>query len=268
MRSSGSGAMRPGWMCRDDTGSRLAMAARGGLESLLAVLLAPACPVCLRLLDRPTRGLVCPACWAAVPRLTPPVCDRCGDPLPSWRVVSRQNARCPRCRRGRAVGPYETALRRIVRFFKYDRRHTLAAPLGALMRQHGSALLTDADCVVPVPLHPRRRRARGFNQAAELAAHLGPPVVHALRRTVATPPQTGLPAARRHGNVRGVFAPARARRGWGNKGDTLRGACVVLVDDVTTTGATLEACARVLRGCGVREVRALTLARVVCRESH
>ena len=135
-------------------------------------------------------------------------------------------------------------------------------------------MLADADCVIPVPLHPRRRRARGFNQAAELAAYLGPPVVHALRRTVATPPQTGLPAAQRHRNVRGVFVPARPRpwwMGWERRGArsvaAVQGACVVLVDDVATTGATLEACARVLRGCGVREVRALTLARVVRRES-
>ena len=210
-----------------------------------------------------------------MPRLTLPVCDRCGDALPTWRVISQQCMRCPRCRRspsaldrGRAVGPYESTLRRIVHLFKYGRRHTLAAPLGALMRQHGAELLADADCVVPVPLHPRRRRARGFNQTAELAAHLGPPVVHALRRTVATTPQTGLPAARRHGNVRGAFAPARARRWWGGRRDTMHGTCVALVDDVTTTGATLEACARVLRGCGVREVRALTLARVVRRESR
>ena len=256
-------------------GSRLAVAARWGLDSLLAVLLAPTCPVCQSLLDRPTRGPVCPTCWDTVARLTPPLCDRCGDPLASWRVVSQRRARCPRCRRspgalarGRAVGPYEGTLRRIVHLFKYDRRHTLAAPLGALMRQHGADLLADADCVVPVPLHPRRRRARGFNQAAELAAHLGPPVVHALRRTVATSPQTGLPAAQRHGNVRGVFAPARSRRGRGAKGGTVRDACVVLVDDVATTGATLEECALVLRGCGVGEVRALTLARVVRRGSR
>ncbi|MDP6580946.1 MAG: ComF family protein [Vicinamibacterales bacterium] len=253
--------------------SRLGDATRAGLDAVLAVLLAPACPVCQTLLERPTRGSVCPACWDAVPRLTPPVCDRCGDPLPSWRVISQDRARCPRCRRrpsaldrGRAVGPYEGTLRRIVHLFKYDRCHTLAAPLGALMRHHGSDLLADADCVVPVPLHPRRKRARGFNQAAELAAQLGPPVVHALRRTVATSPQTRLPAGRRHGNVRGVFSPARAFGGWGDGGGSMRDACVVLIDDVATTGATLEACARVLRRCGSREVRALTLARVVRRD--
>ena len=150
-----------------------------GLDAALAVLLAPVCPLCQTLLDRPTRGLVCAACWDNVPRLTPPVCDRCGDPLPSWRVVSTLSTRCAHCRhrlsaldRGRAVGPYESTLRQIVHLFKYDRRHTLATPLGALMRQHAIDLLGDADCVVPVPLHPRRQRARGFNQAAELAALL------------------------------------------------------------------------------------------------
>lgn len=239
-----------------------------GLDSLLAVLLASTCPVCQTRLEQPTGGAVCPACWDAVPRLTPPLCDRCGDPLPSWRVISQYLTRCPRCRRspsaldrGRAVGPYEGTLRRIVHLFKYDRCHTLAAPLGAMMRHAGADLLADADCVVPVPLHARRRRARGFNQAAELAAHLGPPVVHALRRTVSTRPQTGLPAGRRHSNVRGVFVSAH--RGPGPVGVATRDARVVLIDDVATTGATLESCARVLRQCGTREVRALTLARVV-----
>ena len=291
MRSNGSGVTPSGWMCNRlhrvvkirppsaGAASRAAVAAGRGLDSLLAVLLAPTCPLCRTLLDRPTQGLICPACWNAVPRLTPPVCDRCSDPLPSWRVISTQCARCPRCRRttsalerGRAVGPYENTLRQLVHLFKYERRHTLAAPLGALMRRYGADLLADADCVIPVPLHPRRQRARGFNQAAELAAHLGPPVVHALRRTIATPPQTGLPAARRHRNVRGVFAPARTRPWWtgcgrwGTRSVAVQGACVVLVDDVATTGATLEACARELRRCGVREVRALTLARAVRRE--
>ncbi|MDP7480275.1 MAG: ComF family protein [Vicinamibacterales bacterium] len=293
MHSSDSGATRCGSRSREDArevrreregfASILRHTAAGaaaglpglawsGLDALLAVLLAPACPVCQSLLERPTRGTVCPACWDAVPRLTPPMCDQCGDPLPSWRVISQDRARCPRCRRrpsaldrGRAVGPYEGTLRRIVHLFKYDRCHTLAAPLGALMRHHGAELLADADCVVPVPLHPRRKRARGFNQAAELAAQLGPPVVHALRRTVATSPQSGLPAGRRHANVRGAFAPTRAHRGLGDGGSLVGDACVVLVDDVATTGATLEACARVLRGCRSREVRALTLARVVTR---
>ena len=151
---------------------RVARAAGWGPDALLAVLLAPTCPLCRTLLDRPTRGLICPACWNAVPRLTPPVCDRCSAPLPSWRVISTGCARCRRTPsaldRGRAVGPYENTLRQIVHLFKYQRRHTLAAPLGALMRRCGADLLADADCVIPVPIHPHRRRER--DQPRQLTA--------------------------------------------------------------------------------------------------
>ena len=157
--------------------------------------------------------------------------------------------------RARAVGPYEGALREIVHALKYDARRSLAAPIAALMRRHGADILDGADCVVPVTLHPSRRRERGFNQAVDLARHLGLPDVPALRRVRATRTQTGLPAAQRHRNVRAAFSMS------GGRG--LTGAIVVLVDDVCTTGATLEACAAVLKRAGVREVRALTAARVV-----
>ena len=126
-------------------------------------------------------------------------------------------------------------------------------------------MLRDADCVVPVPLHWSRRRQRGFNQASDLARHLGLPAMRLLRRTRPTATQTGLSAARRHGNVRGAFAVRRGLEGLvGREGrDRLEGLVVVLVDDVCTTGATLNSCARVLKQAGVREVRALTAARVV-----
>jgi ComF family protein len=133
------------------------------------------------------------------------------------------------------------------------------------MRERGVELVGGADWAVPVPLHPSRRRQRGFNQAEDLTRHLGIPVRHLLVRTRATCPQTGLPAAQRHRNVRGAFALAR-RPLLRHQESTLRGSTVVLVDDVTTTGATLEACARVLKeGAGIREVRALTAARAVRR---
>ena len=250
---------------------RLAEAGRQGLDALLAVLLAPACPVCTTVLDAPTRGPVCPACWRDVPRVTPPVCDGCGDPLttdPTARPPTACCRRCPRphalIARRRAVGPYEGVLRRLVHILKYERRHTLAPRLGGLMRESGAEMLAGVDCAVPVPLHPRRQRARGFNQAAELAVHLGLPVVGALRRIRATAPQSELPAGRRRINVRGAFAPAR-RYGVGSGRAAVEGACVLLVDDVVTTGATLAACARVLRRAGAREVRALTLARAAPR---
>jgi ComF family protein len=158
--------------------------------------------------------------------------------------------------RMRAIGEYDGALRSIVHALKYDGRRSLARRLGAMMRRRGADVLDGVVCAVPVPLHGLRRRRRGFNQAADLAAELAVPVVAGLTRVRATAVQTGLPAAQRHRNVRGAFAVTRAGR-------ALAGQIVVLVDDVSTTGATLEACARALKEAGVREVRALTAARVV-----
>ncbi len=126
------------------------------------------------------------------------------------------------------------------------------------MRERGAGLIEGAACAIPVPLHPSRRRHRGFNQAADLARQMGIPVVAALRRVRPTPTQTSLPAAQRHRNVRDAFTATRAGR-------SLAGTAVVLIDDVSTTGATLDACARALKQAGIAEVRALTAARVVAR---
>lgn len=173
------------------------------------------------------------------------------------------DTRCSRCRRtarlivhGRSIGAYEGALRDILHALKYDHRRSLAKPLGALMARAGATVAEGADLAVPVPLHFTRQYARGFNQAAELAAHVGLPVVHALRRRRATVTQTDLPEGRRHRNVQGAFALRRS---------IPPGAVVVVVDDVTTTGATVDACARVLLDAGAAEVRALTAARAVAK---
>ena len=134
-----------------------------------------------------------------------------------------------------------------------------------LLRDAGRDLLDDADACVPVPLHWRRRWIRGFNQAEWLADGLGVPMARLLRRQRWTPPQVGLPEAGRHRNVRDAFGwdGQEARRLGLPEGRLDRGSVLVLVDDVATTGATLEACARVLRAHGAGEVRALTAARAV-----
>jgi predicted amidophosphoribosyltransferase len=199
-------------------------------------------------------------------------------PQSPWRPARET---CARCRRVagpltiRAVGPYEGRLRDVLHVFKYDGRRSLGPALAALIRSQASDLLASADAVVPVPLHGARRRRRGFNQARDLAAGLGPPVLDALRRTRATPAQAALTAGARRRNVRGAFALAPASRwsraGWrasrgtrvARMADALYGRAVVLVDDVVTTGATLEACAGVLRAAGAAEVRAVTVARAV-----
>jgi ComF family protein len=246
--------------------ARLTTISRLVVDALAAVLLAPACAACGEPLEHPTRGVVCARCWASIVPVTPPICDSCGGPLATWRTLPANKGTCVRCRRfdravhrARAIGSYEGSLRAILHAFKYDSRRSLARPLAALMRTRAQPLLDGVAFVVPVPLHPSRRRQRGFNQAADLAAHLGVPVLHALDRTRRTRTQTELPAAQRYKNVRGAFA---ARRSTVIERQ-LRGSTVVLVDDVSTTGATLDACARALKLAGVEEVRALTVARAI-----
>jgi ComF family protein len=123
------------------------------------------------------------------------------------------------------------------------------------MQQRCGAVLAGADVIVPVPLHIFRRFGRGFNQADDLSAALGLPISRALRRSRHTSIQADLPAAARQANVKGAFRLVTR--------DTVQGACVVLVDDVSTTGATLEACAQALKHGGAREVRAVIAARAV-----
>ncbi|KPK16652.1 MAG: hypothetical protein AMJ62_04740 [Myxococcales bacterium SG8_38] len=160
----------------------------------------------------------------------------------------------PSTERGAAFvygGPVADAIHR----FKYDGRSELANALGALMREAALRLEGDVDAVVPVPLHWRRRRARGYDQAALLAKPvaqaLGVPVrLRGLRRVRDTPSQVDLSHRERQRNVEGAFAPFRlhgARR-------------VLLIDDVRTTGATLDAASRASKAGGAREVHTLVLA--------
>ena len=149
-------------------------------------------------------------------------------------------------------------MKEIIHALKYERRRSISAPLGALMRATGARVLEGADLVVPVPLHPRREYQRGFNQAQDLASHLGLPVAPLLKRVVHTRSQIELPKDQRHANVKGAFALTQVP----GPGFRVPGV-VVLVDDVSTTGSTLDACARVLKSAGIKEVRAITAARVV-----
>jgi ComF family protein len=248
---------------------------RAVIDGLLAVLLAPACLACGTPLPSPSRGPVCADCWLSIRPLSPPLCPRCGDPvlqLPRADGAEPGTTCCPRCLHqpspitiGRSAGAYEGALRSIVRALKYEGRRGLAAPLASLMRERGAEVLRGADLVVPVPLHWRRQLVRGFNQAEDLAWALGLPVCRALARTRATRPQFGLRPGARQRNVAGAFAPRRGLVSRRRVTGRLEDACVVVVDDLATTGATLRACGSVLMGMGAREVRSLTAARALTR---
>jgi ComF family protein len=217
-------------------------ALRDGLDAVLAVALGASCAACGELLDHPTRGPVCGVCWRSI----------AAQPAPLVQISAV-------IERAQAIGLYEGALRSIIHSLKYEGRRSLATPLAQLIRDRCGYVVDGADVAVPVPLHPSRRRQRGFNQALDLARGLGLPVSRALRRIRATDSQTGLSAAGRHQNMRGAFAPSRLP--WRSR--SIEGRIVLLVDDVSTTGATLEACARVVNAMGAREVRAVTAARVV-----
>ena len=219
------------------------MTLRAVANALLTSLFEPPCAACAQVLPHPLDSAVCDRCWASVRHST------ClNEHLRDGHAVDWVGA----------VDLYEGRLRDIIHALKYERRRSIAKPLGRMMRDRGEALLRDADLVVPVPLHPRRERARGFNQADDLARQLGLPVARLLRRVRYTAPQIDLPADERQQNVRDAFALDRLP----TPGSRLPGV-IVLVDDVSTTGATLDACARALKAGGVKEVRALTAARVV-----
>ncbi len=230
---------------------------------LIRHLLAPCCAACNRDLAAPLEGALCQDCVAGVIAITPPICVRCGDHVPRFDT----NVLCARCQReppvivrARSAGVYDGALRDMIHALKYQKRRMIAPWLAARMRDSGRSVLDGADAVIPVPLHPWRYLQRGFNQASDLAERLHCPVWHALWRHRGGPPQAGLPAARRQNNARNAYAVVPGAH---LRYPRLRGAVVVLVDDVMTTGATLNACALALHGAGVASVRALTAARAV-----
>jgi ComF family protein len=175
---------------------------------------------------------------------------------------------CGRCRRGlqtlavgASLGPYEGSLKAAIHEFKYRSRRRVAGRLAEELLASDSVgeVLRGGEVLVPVPLHPRRHRERGFNQAALLAHEIAhrtgiASAPGALVRRKDTKPQAGLSAAGRRLNVDGAFAVRRRTQ--------IVGRVVVLVDDVLTTGATAQACARALKAAGAAEVRLLAAARV------
>jgi len=243
--------------------SRLAGAVRAIFGRTLDIALPRLCPAC----RAPVRdnGL-CAECWSKLSLIARPYCERLGIPFaydPGPGVLSMEAiADPPAYHRARAAVRYDEIARKLVQALKYGDRLDLAPIMGRWMARAGQELLADADALVPVPLHWRRLWARRFNQSALLAKAIagesGVGIAQgALKRVRATAQQVGLSQSERASNVQGAFrVPPEGKA-------AVAGRRLVLIDDVLTSGATSDACARALLRAGARNVDVVVFARVV-----
>ena len=244
--------------------SRAAAALRRGGKIILDIALPPLCPSCREPLGDGV-GL-CAPCWSKLALIEKPYCARLGIPFaydPGPGILSMEAiAAPPAYDRARAAVRYDDVARALVQRFKYHDRLDLAPMMGRWMARAGSELLADADALLPVPLHWRRLWARRFNQAAALAGTISEiaevPVLHgAIARVRATPQQVGLSKPQRADNVQGAFRVPQERKA------DIAGRRLVLIDDVLTSGAIADTCARALLRAGAAHVDVLVFARVV-----
>jgi ComF family protein len=244
--------------------ARAAAALRAVLRVAVDAALPRLCPCCREPLGDGD-GL-CAGCWSKLSFIEPPFCPRLGIPFtydPGPGVLSMEAiASPPAYERARAAVRYDEIARTLVHALKYRDRLDLAPMMGAWMARAGRELLAGADALVPVPLHWRRLWSRRFNQSAALAKIVsrasGVPVLHAaLRRVRATAQQVGLSKTARAENVQGAFRVPNAQK------TSIHGRRLVLIDDVLTSGATADTCARALLRAGAARVDVLVFARVV-----
>src|SRR5271155_5617411 len=241
---------------------RAADTARAILGAALDLALPQLCPVCREPIE--DRGL-CPTCWSKLSFITRPYCERLGIPFaydPGPGILSMEAiADPPAYHRARAAVRFDEISRALVHALKYGDRLDLAPMMGRWLSHAGRELLGEADALVPVPLHWRRNWARRFNQSAMLAAAVSassgvPIAAGALKRVKATGQQVGLSRTERAANVQGAFrVPPEAKA-------AVVGRRLIVIDDVLTSGATAEGCARALLRAGAANVDVLVFARV------
>ncbi|MGD8529615.1 MAG: ComF family protein [Syntrophobacterales bacterium] len=242
------------------------LAARLVRETLLLVY-PPMCAGCSCALDPEESVLFCPDCFIALDLISEPYCPLCGIPFAAEVTTSHLCGDClggVHCfDRARAKGFYQGVIREVIHRFKYGGQTFLMRPLARMLIGPAKELtrLHRVHTIVPVPLHYRRLRQRGFNQASLLARGLGslmqiPVDYSSLKRTRWTDPQIGLSRNQRAANVKGAFSLKATAK--------IKGKGILLLDDVLTTGETVNQCVRVLKkDGGAREVVVLTVARTV-----
>lgn len=245
------------------------MIIREALNALTAIIFPAPCRICVQPLTNASRVPICETCLSSFECIAEPMCKCCGRPFIAAPAAQSLPPLCRLCRadlfgfsRARSFAIYNDALGAAIVLLKYEEVRRLgdwfARQLAETLARHGEDFR--ADVIVPVPLHPERQRERGYNQADLIARPLARRLGVKLRsdvlvRTRPRPAQLVLSRTERWKSVRGAYA-TRA----GVRVDKLR---VLLVDDVMTTGATLDSCARALRKAGAAEVFGLTVARLV-----
>jgi ComF family protein len=236
------------------------------LTGIADLTFPPRCITCGVVLEEHGPLPFCPHCAAGIRLIRSPLCPRCGNPFPSTEGEDHLCGECLVTQRSyavaRAVGLYEETLLKAIHLFKYRERIGIGKVLGNLMADFAGNIwdMTVFSVIMPVPLHRKRLRERGFNQAVILARGIAkrfalPLDFLTLRRTVFTKPQVGLGKEDRSVNVRGAFVVRKPEQTVGKR--------ILLVDDVYTTGSTLAECARTLLNAGADSVAVFTLAKAV-----
>lgn len=228
------------------------------LQNILLELLFPArCPVCDRI--QPMGSQMCPACTEKLIEVRAPYCCKCGKPM-----MDEQEEYCRDCsenaheyRQGRALYEYRSVRKSLYRF-KYKGRKEYAEVYGRLLAEHMKDIIScwNPDALIPVPLHRSKKRIRGYNQAQELALVLGrylqiPVETKIIRRIKKTVPQKQLDRQMRQNNLKKAFKIA---------GNDVKLSTIIIIDDIYTTGSTVDAMTAILREAGVQNVYFITLA--------
>lgn len=236
------------------------------LKAVLDVLFSPLCHVCRAHVPGTVTVHLCALCRMQLEQISSPLCPLCGVPFGTEGGCDHPCGVC--LTKGRPFSAARAALRfagpaqELIHRFKYGKKLHLAKPLALLAAESLKPFMAAAvpDCIVPVPLHDRRLRQRGFNQAQQLGRVLAkvtgvPQAVDNLRRIRWTEPQTGLAAVDRERNIRNAFAVRHPERFAGKR--------LLLLDDVYTTGSTVAECSRTLCAAGARDVVVVTIARAI-----